>query len=67
MITDGWRGYNFLDGNDSYWKHESHNHGGRYFGFGSHSTSHMEGTWSHLKNEIKSIYHINSKYFIIVE
>lgn len=58
VIADGWRAYNFFDGNESYWEHESHNHGRGNFGFGSQSTSHIKGTWSHLKNEIRSLYNI---------
>ena len=42
LTHDGWQGYNFLDNEDSVWTHETHNHGYRDFGFGSHSTSHIE-------------------------
>ena len=30
-VTDGWSAYGFLDGDESYWEQESHNHGGIYF------------------------------------
>lgn len=61
IITDGWPSYNFLDGYESVWKHEIHNHSLGNWGFGDHSTSHIEGTWSLLKKEISSIYNIIPK------
>ena len=43
-----------------------HTHGAGGFGYGLSSTSHMEYTWSHLINEIKSIYNfISSSHFIL--
>lgn len=58
VIPDGRKGYTFSDGNEFYFEHESHTQRGGDFGFGSHSTSHIEATWSHLENEIKSLYNI---------
>ena len=55
IITDGWRAYNFLD--DSNYIHEVHIHGPQgNFGFGLHSTSHIEGIWGTLKTKITKIY-----------
>ena len=50
IVTDGWSGYSFLDSDNSVWSHEIYNHGAGNFGVGSHNTSHMEVTWSHLKS-----------------
>jgi hypothetical protein len=55
IITDGWSAYNFLD--DSNYIHEVHIHGPQgNFGFGLHSTSHIEGIWGTLKTKINKIY-----------
>ena len=44
IITDGWSGYGFLDTDDAEYDHEIHVHGpGWNFGFGGHSTGHIEG------------------------
>ena len=68
ILTDGWAGYSFLDRDNSVWAHEIYNHGAGNFGIGSHSTSHIEVTWSHLKSQITNIYNIIPKtnyiYFI---
>ena len=68
ILTDGWAGYSFLDSDNSVWAHEIYNHGAGNFGIGSHSTSHIEVTWSHLKSQITNIYNIIPKtnyiYFI---
>ena len=57
IITDGWPGYNFLDSEDVEYQHEEHIHGrGGNFGFGQHSTSHIEGIWGTLKSYIERIY-----------
>ena len=62
---DGWAGYNFLDNNINY-THERHNHGAVDFGFGAHSTSHIESLWSYLKEIITKIYGITpQKNFIL--
>ena len=53
---DGWQGYNFLDGDDSVWTQETHNHGHGDFGYCSHSTSYIEGYWSEFKKTINNIY-----------
>ena len=47
--------------------HEVHRHGPNgNFGFGSHSTSHIEGVWGTLKDNIRKIYtKIPSKNFIL--
>ena len=58
LTHDGWQGYNFLDEEDSVWTHECHNHGHGDFGFGSHSTSHIEAYWSQLKNCLRKLYPI---------
>ena len=55
IITDGWSAYNFLD--DSNYNHEVHIHGPHgNFGFGLHSTSHIEGIWGTFKNKFTKIY-----------
>ena len=55
IIIDGWSAYNFLD--DSNYIHEVHIHGPqRNFGFGLHSTSHIEGIWGTLKTKKTKIY-----------
>ena len=35
IISDGWPSYNFLDGNESVWTHEIHNHSLGDWGFGT--------------------------------
>jgi len=57
IFTEGWSGYNFLNNNINY-NHITHIHGGRDFGFGIQSTSHIESLWSILKSNIKSCYHV---------
>ena len=52
---DNWSGYNCLNNNINY-THEVHVHGGGDFGFGGHSTSHIENYWSQLKKLITRIY-----------
>ena len=61
IVTDGWQSYDFLDGYDSVWTHEKHLHAQGVWGSGEHSTSKIEVTWSHIKNEITSIYNIIPK------
>ena len=58
IVTDGSPIYNFLDGEESYWTHEKHIHANGDWGYGEHSTSKIECTWPHIKNEIHSIYNI---------
>ena len=58
---DGWSGYQFLDDDESVWTHEVHIHGGGDFGYGTHSTSHIEQFWGQLKSIIKKIYSIFPK------
>ena len=66
IISDGWPGYAFLGGEESFLEHETHSHIAGDFGFGLSSTSHMEDTWAHLKNEITAIYNcIPSNHFIL--
>ena len=68
IVTDGWAGYSFLESDNSVWPHEIYNHEAGNFGLGSHSTSHIEVTWSYLKSLITNIYNIIPKtnyiYFI---
>ena len=65
ITHDGWPGYSFLNDDDSVWEHEVHNHGHGDFGYGRHSTSHIEHTWNNIVQEIKIIYgHIPSKNYI---
>ena len=46
IITDGWLSYNFLDSPNLDYTHEIHVHElHRNFGFGKHSSSHIEGVW----------------------
>ena len=63
---DGWAWYNFLNNNINY-THERHNHGAGDFGFGAHSTSHIESLWSYLKEIITKIYGIipQKKFYFI--
>ena len=57
IITDGWSGYNFLDSDYAEYDHEVYVHGpDGNFGFGQHSTSHIEGTWGTIKSYIYRIY-----------
>ena len=67
IITDGWQAYNFLDDDDVNYKHEVHIHGHQgNFGFGEHSTSHIEGVWGILKDNIRKVYtKIPTKNFIL--
>ena len=55
IVTDGWSGYNFL--NDNGYVRYEHNHGAGDFGEGKESTSHYEGLWVKLKEDIISTYH----------
>ena len=68
ITHDDWSSYSFLDDDDSVWDHEIHIQGGRDFGFGDSSTSHIESTWANLKSKIKNIYNIiphqNFIYFL---
>ena len=51
--------------NNINYTHERHNHGAGDFGFGAHSTSHIESLWSYLKEIITKIYGITpQKKFI---
>ena len=61
IVTDGWPTYDFLDGYDSFWTSEKHLHAQGVRGYGEHSTSKIEVTWSHIKNQITSIYNIIPK------
>ena len=61
IVTDGWPSYDFLDGYDSVWTHEIHLHAQGDWGYGEHSTSKIEVTWSRIKNQITSIYNIIPK------
>ena len=57
IVSDGWSGYRFLDNADtSVWEHKVFNHGAGNFGLGQYSTSHIEHTWNHIKQEIRQIY-----------
>ena len=51
---DGWTRYYFLNNNINY-THERHNHGAGYFGYGTHSTSHIETLRANLKKFITKI------------
>jgi len=55
IIADGWPSY--LDNINSHYYHEVHVHGPNdQFGFGQHSTRHIEGVWSILKRIINKVY-----------
>ena len=68
IVTDGWRGYNWIDSDDSGYRRYQHIHGHNDFGHGLESTSHIESLWSQLKSEKKGIYKtilsLNFLYFI---
>ena len=55
FIHDDWPSYNFLDNNMNF-THEIHRLGGGDFGFGRHSTSHIENYWSQYKKLLTRIY-----------
>ena len=55
IISDGWLGNSFLDGEESVLEYEPYPWDGD-FGNGLSSTSHMEHTWSYFKNEKKPMY-----------
>ena len=57
IVTDGWRGYDFLDKPDSGYRRFKHNHGSGDFGYGQQSTSHIESIWAQIRAKIKEIYH----------
>lgn len=61
ITHDGWRGYNFWGDDELLCTEEIHDHGGGDFGTGKNSTSNIEHTWSHMKNQIKNIYNIIPK------
>jgi hypothetical protein len=42
ITHDGWSGYTFLNDENSVWTYETHIHGAGDFGYGPHSTSHIE-------------------------
>ena len=67
IITDGWSSYDFLDIDDAEYDHVVHVHGpGGNFGFGQHSTSHIEGIWGTVKSYITRIYNkITDSNFIL--
>ena len=55
-MTDGWRGYLWLDNINSVFIHLIHIHSRNAFGEGIQSTSHDESIWAQIKSEIKSTY-----------
>ena len=67
-MTDGWRGYLWLDNINSGFILLTHIHSRNAFGEGIQSTSHVESLWEQIKNEIKCTYKIvpstNLLYFI---
>jgi len=67
IITDCWPAYNFFDDDNANYNHEVHMHGPQgNFGFGEHLTSHIEGVWDILKDNIRKVYtKITSKNFIL--
>ena len=58
IISDAWAAYNWLDNPFSGYIHSKHNHGHSDFGLGLESTSHFEGLWVQLKNNIRNIYYV---------
>ena len=58
IIHDGWRGYAFLNSDNSVYTNEEYNHAYGNFGQGLHSTSHIESVWNSIKSEIKFLYRI---------
>ena len=67
-MTDGWRGYLWLDSINSDFIHLTYIHASNAFGEGIQSTSHVESLWVEIKNEIKYTYKMipstNLLYFI---
>ena len=49
---------NCLDGDDSVWTLETHDHWASDFGQGTYSTSHIEGYWRFLKAVLTKLYPI---------
>ena len=49
IITDLWRGYNFLDDPRNGYIHHTYNHSTGSFGSGFDSTSRIESVWNELK------------------
>lgn len=68
IITDLWRGYNFLDDPRIGYIHNTYNHSIGSFGSGLDSTSRIESVWNKLKGMLKRIYNTirskNSIYFL---
>ena len=65
IVTDGWRGYDFLEAPDSGYRRFKHHHGGGDFGYGIQSTSHIESIWAQIQAKIKELYHsIPNKNFL---
>lgn len=56
IVTDGWRGYLWLDNINSGFIHLTHIHAKNAFGEGIQSTSQVERIWAQIKNEIKCTY-----------
>jgi len=64
ICSDGWEWYNFLNNENIPYYHMTFNLGEGNWGYGNHSTSHIEQIWSVLKILIKRTYYsIPSKGF----
>ena len=62
---DGWNGYVFLNNNISF-THEEHLHGGGDFGYGTASTSYIEGLWNFIKKMFIRIYYIMPRFHLLL-
>ena len=58
IVSDDWRGYYFLNHEDSNYEHIITSHLIGNFGAGLRSSSHIEAIWNVLKSKIKSTYHV---------
>ena len=69
IVSEGWRGYYFLNHEDSKYEHITTNHLIGNFSAGLRSSSHIEAIWNVLKSKIKSTYHViphkNFLHFLI--
>ena len=62
IITDGWRGYDFLSANNSGYTRIRHVNGVSNFGFGRESKSHIENIWAQRQAKLKEVYHSIPQY-----
>ena len=62
---DGWTGYVFLNNNISF-SHEEHLHHGGDLGYGTGSTSYIEGLWNYIKKLFIRIYYIMPRFHLLL-